>query len=310
LQESTVGWALRYTDLDDILAAFDLAQMGVRTAVATREITAGSTKFPRGTFFVLKGRNDDDVREKLDAVKSERRVRFEGLQSNYPLQGIDGPGGSGVNRIKKPEIGIVFGNGDATTSFGWLWYLMEREFKLPFTPLNGFRSLDKYTCIVAPSGRHSLTPALRQWVQQGGCLIVLESAEWLTGKDGLLDLEGKSADHPIPGALFRANMDPRYFLSYGYLGNTVAVPIDGGSFLATRKQGGGAITLAKDDTKKLLSGWTWPDETEKAVSGTVWLHDQPVGNGHVIVFSGDPTARAMWPGLYKLLLNAMLFGAS
>ena len=65
-----------------------------------------------------------------------------------------------------------------------------------------------------------------------------------------------------------------------------------------------------DDEKatKLLSGWSWPEDSEKALNGSVWLQDTPVGRGHAILFIYDPTARAMWPGLNKLLLNAMLIG--
>jgi hypothetical protein len=89
----------------------------------------------------------------------------------------------------------------------------------------------------------------------------------------------------------------------------IAVPIGGGAIYQTRKEGGSFVTLPSDEkVNKLLSGWEWPDETEKALQGAVFTQDVPIGRGHVIVFTQDPTERAMWPGLNKLLLNAMLLG--
>ncbi len=69
------------------------------------------------------------------------------------------------------------------------------------------------------------------------------------------------------------------------------------------------MTLDPDEkVNKLLSGWEYDNDTEKNLAGTVWLQDVPVGRGHAIIFFQDPTDRAMWPGLEKLLLNAMLMG--
>ncbi|MEI8283303.1 MAG: hypothetical protein WCG75_12920, partial [Armatimonadota bacterium] len=95
-------------------------------------------------------------------------------------------------------------------------------------------------------------------------------------------------------------------LSYGYEGDEIAVPVSGSSFPKARKEGGGVVKFAEGDTKKLLTGWTWGDETEKALAGAVWLHDEPSGQGHIVWFAEDPCERAMWPGLHKLLLNALV----
>jgi hypothetical protein len=85
----------------------------------------------------------------------------------------------------------------------------------------------------------------------------------------------------------------------------LAVPVAGSRFYASRKEGGTLVrVLGGPDS--LLSGWSWPEESEKAITDSVWLQDVPVGEGHVYLFTWDPTDRAMWPGLHKLLLNSML----
>jgi len=142
---------------------------------------------------------------------------------------------------------------------------------------------------------------------------MLQPAGWAIGSSGFVDLaKAKGEPQSLPGSLFRAKLDSRSFLSYGYpVGTDISVPIDGNTFFLARKEGGSVVTLSPDEkAKKLLTGWEFDDDTEKNLTGTVWLQDAPVGQGHVIIFTHDPTERAMWPGLNKLLLNAMILGPS
>jgi hypothetical protein len=191
---------------------------------------------------------------------------------------------------------------------------------MPFTPLSTNAlsgDLSKYTCIVVPPGAGvSLTQKLREWMGSGGCLVALGGLGWVTGA-GLVELQPVSGEHQdLPGSLFKAQLDPRSFLSAGYAAPEsgpidLAVPVEGNNFLKARKEGGSIVKFSEDEkTIKLLSGWSWPEDTEKTLAGAVWLQDVPVGRGHAILFTYDPTARAMWPGLHRLLLNAMLIGPS
>ncbi|MES1228213.1 MAG: hypothetical protein ABUL72_06040, partial [Armatimonadota bacterium] len=91
----------------------------------------------------------------------------------------------------------------------------------------------------------------------------------------------------------------------------IAVPLSGSRFYKAKAEGGSVVTFSNDEkVNKLLSGWEWPDDTEKNLRGVVWLQDQPMGGGHLIWFAEDPTQRAMWPGLNRMLLNAILLGPS
>jgi hypothetical protein len=320
----TVGWAWAYAEEDDLLAAADLLARGVRVQFSAREMRIGGATHTRGTFLVLLARNEEDVHPDIAAVAKKRGVRFTGIDTSYPDEGREGPGSGAVVSVKPPSIGVVFGDRAWTSSFGSPWYLMEREFNLPFAPITASAlggDLSKYTCVVLPAGQYAVSDKLKEWVSGGGCLVLLGNIGWATGERGFVKLEqtkGLNDKEPgyVPGSIFRAQLDPRSFLSFGYEAKgeepiTFAVPVEGSTFYKTVKTGGGAVRLS-DDAKvtKLLTGWVWPEDTEKALTGTVWLHDQPVGRGHVIMFTQDPTERAMWPGLYKLLLNAMVLGPS
>jgi len=317
--DSNVGYALEYTDIDDILAVYDALSEDIHGGVTTRPMKLAGRRFERGTFLFLSSHNDEDFRDKLTAIAKKRHVIFVPLTTSYPDDDRQGPGSESVSALRKPSIGVVFGRAGELAQVGSAWYLLERKFRLPFTPissnaLNG--DFSRFSCVLLPGGSGaSLNPKLRDWMNAGGAVVSIGRPNWAIGSSNLVDLTAtKGEPQSLPGSLFRAKLDDRSFLSYGYpvsaSGKTeIAVPIGGDSFYLARKEGGSIVTLDSDEkVSKLLSGWEYTDDTEKNLAGTVWLQDVPVGRGHAILFLQDPTERAMWPGLEKMLLNAMLLG--
>lgn len=316
---STVGYAIPYTDQGDILAAMKVLSEGVRGLVSTKPMKVGAVTLPRGTFFFLAERNEPGYEKTLQKVAQTYGASVVAVPSAYREDDREGPGSESLRALRAPNVGVVFGREGSLADMSATWYLFDREFKLGFTPLNESAlngDLSQFTAIVVPSGvRASASGKLRDWVQNGGNLIVLENVGWAIGSSAFVELDGvKDEVQSLPGSLFRASLDPRSALSFGYAAPVngkieLSVPIAGDTFYKARKQGGSIITLDADaKVTKLLTGWTYGEETEKALAGTVWLQDAPVGQGHVILFTQDPTMRALWPGLNKTLLNAILFG--
>lgn len=304
------GAFLRYTDRADALAVFDLLAAGVRVDVAEAAMTVGGQALAAGTFLVLRQYNADAA-EALARVAEKRGVAFEPLETAYPDGGDTGPGSSSFP-LARPRISVVFGAEGGTTAFGSAWFALERTFGIPFTPVTSAALSDPgdATCLVCPPGAYPApTQALKDWVRAGGSLVVLGRPGWALGERGFAKLQTRDA-MSIPGSIFRARLNPRSPFCAGYDPSLpLPVPIDGGTFLVAAPEGGAVVSISSDkDAKNLLSGWAWPD-SEEALRGAVWLHDQPVGRGHVFIFAEDPTDRAMWPGLDKLLLNAILAGS-
>ena len=319
---STVGYWLPYTDLDDARAAFELMQQDVKLQVATKAIRAGDEVVPRGSFIAFKERNGDDLEKKLQAAEGKFDIVFRPLTTAYPNVGEDAPGSYAVQPIKKPKVAIVFGDNEWISSFGYVWYAFDKVFRLPFTPVRASalqNNLKEFTCVIFPPGRNSVTPKLKEWVQGGGCAIALGNPSWMLGDSGFAKLEttklGDKTPPSLPGTQFLGSLDAKSFLSYGYEANgkdriPFLVNVDGSGYYKPAKKGQGDI-LFPDEAKdvRTLSGWVWKDETDKALAGTVWLHAERSGGGHAVMFMDNPVERAMWPGHYKLLLNAILFGA-
>lgn len=314
---------------DASVLAYHLLTDGVHMRVTSHEMKVQGKTFPAGTFIVFKVLNRDaNDQDALMPALSKWANNYRGelvpLETSYPDGGEQGPGSESVGNVRKPNVGIVFGDNSSITDFSSSWFLFERQLHLPFTALRSSAlnsDIDKYSCIIFPGGRTNLNvDAIKSWIEQGGCAIVY-GGQWAMGDKGLFKLDPVmiSKDQrpaELPGSIFKAQLDPRSFLSYGYPHNgdakiRIAVPIEGDTFFKAKPEGGGAIVLSSDPTEnKILSGWEWPDETEKSLQGVVWLHDEPLGQGHLIWFAEDPTQRAMWPGLTRLLLNAVLLGPS
>jgi hypothetical protein len=321
---SPIGYALEYRDQDDILAVADALSTGVRGMVSTKPMSLGGESFPRGSFIFLSDHNDEGFEEALFKAAQFHGSTLRPLTTEFPDgETRTGPGSDSTLMLRAPTIGVAFGNGANLASVGGIWYLMDREFHLPFTPLASSAlssgDLSKYTALVVPGGAGvTASTKLKDWVSAGGSLVILQPGGWALGSSGFVSLDsGKGDLQDLPGALFKAELDPRSFLSYGYEAPAgggkipLAVPIAGSSFYEVRKEGGSVLSLASDEKEsKLLSGWEWPDETEKALAGTVVVQDVPLGRGHVVIFFTDPTDRAMWPGLYKILLNALILGSA
>ena len=66
------------------------------------------------------------------------------------------------------------------------------------------------------------------------------------------------------------------------------------------------VTILGDSA--VISGFTWPGNTERLLDRTVWAAVENVGRGSVILFAEDPLFRAFWRGPAGLFQNALLMG--
>lgn len=113
----------------------------------------------------------------------------------------------------------------------------------------------------------------------------------------------------VPGASFKAKINRDHFLSYGYDSDTIAVLMDGSSFLRPSKDGANVVTFTADGPLT-VAGFIWPDNTEELLRGTAYVIDEPTGNGHVILFAEDPTFRYLWRTTQQMFMNSILLAPS
>lgn len=117
-----------------------------------------------------------------------------------------------------------------------------------------------------------------------------------------------AADRPesVPGLIARASLDPTHWITIGYERSQLAVPISGSWFMTLARRGDNVAVLGPSGN--VLSGFTWPGNTERFLANTSWAAVEPQGRGTVVIFAQNPLFRAFWRGAAGMVNNALLFG--
>lgn len=117
---------------------------------------------------------------------------------------------------------------------------------------------------------------------------------------------------PVPGAILRAKVDRFHFLSFGFEQDVLPVLVEGDTFFRTSKTGTNVLTFDTENADQALrlAGFVWKDNTERLLRGTAAVIEEPLGEGHVILFSNEPGQRLIWHATTRLLLNGVLYAPS
>ncbi|MGH7537551.1 MAG: M14 family zinc carboxypeptidase [Gemmatimonadales bacterium] len=325
-----------------------LQREGFNVAIATQALRADGRDFPRGTFVVRSQRNPASLPDRVTALARSLGVTVTAVQSAFADTGSVGTGSDAVVSLHAPNILVGVGDGIAETSYGWLWHFLVRDLGAPFTPvplrwIGSLEDLSRFNVLLIPDGsggrmRRELGDGgiakLKAWVQSGGVLIGIGGAGDLVsdktvglstitavGADSgkadstiqadappLLSPTAPARDKPewLPGAIFRATLDRSHWLTVGYEQHALPVFLDGATFWKPSR--GGASPIAFTSDSLVLSGFTWPGNTERLLKGTAWAVVENQGEGRVVLFLGDPLFRASWRGTARLVSNAILVG--
>jgi hypothetical protein len=111
----------------------------------------------------------------------------------------------------------------------------------------------------------------------------------------------------LPGSHFDVVLDRTHWLTNGHENRRMTVMLEGSNFLTLSKEG---ANVAVFPSAGLLhrAGFAWPQNTERLLRNTALLVEEPVGDGHVVLFANEPLFRGWWRALDKLVLNAIVLG--
>jgi hypothetical protein len=197
--------------------AYQLLREGFRLSVASQPIEAGGQQWPRGSYIALVARNDSSLAARIDALARESGVEVTGVSSAQTSTAQFGIGSESVLPIPTPNIAVVADDGVTLTSYGAIWFALERRYGMRFTPIGTGAlggDLSRYTTILLPSGNYSsriskeTVDRLKSWVRAGGTLVTMgDATEWaadesvgLTTARKVGDGEGKSDAAATPAA--------------------------------------------------------------------------------------------------------------
>lgn len=177
--------------------ALALLREGFKIGVAQYEMRAGGKTFPRGAIVARTGRNPETLAARIGQLARETGVQVTAVDSQYSDDTFVGIGSDEVQQLRTPRILVAAGDGVALTSYGAIWYMLERELQYPFTAMDPedipYTDLRQFNVIILPDGYSGTYSSrigsggldkLRQWVKDGGTLIAIGGAtSYLVAKE-------------------------------------------------------------------------------------------------------------------------------
>jgi len=188
--EASYGFLLDCSDDSAVKALARLFEKGCKIRAALKPFKIEGVSFPQGTLLVpLKG-NADKIPLILEEIARETGARFLGVNTALTEEGVD-LGGGYFRLLQQPRIAVMTGARLDFTSYGTLWYLLDRRYGYRFSSLDvnrlGELDLDEYNVIILPSvhgepglytellGKKNVAK-LKRWIEENGTLICIGTA--------------------------------------------------------------------------------------------------------------------------------------
>jgi hypothetical protein len=319
------AYALPLSDFESYKFLAKAIQAGLKARVVPSAFKTQGRDFPAGTV-VFTRQADPKMGEKMKALLSTSKVQPVALGSGFVEKGLD-IGSDDVRFIGAPRVGVLMGTGISPTGFGDVWHYFDQQLDYPITLIENriFSSinLNNYDVLIFPGGRYEKaivdSPALKDWVNKGGRLILMEDAcaavagiegyEWKVKArpEAKADLQKKygeagreSLAQAVAGAIFEVKLDPTHPLAYGYEKNMHLLIKDRNEY-ENMVQGWNVGLMGE-----WKSGFVGSKLKGKMKDATVF-GVQNKGRGKIIYLTESPIFRGFWYSGKALFANAVFF---
>ncbi len=315
------GYVWGHATNDDIVALNRLEKKGYKVFWASEGFQENGKTYPAGTMIIL---NKDGLVGDLNVIAKDLYVHFEGLKAKPEIKAYE---------LKPVRLGL-YKSWTASMDEGWTRWVLE-QFEFPYKSVfdkdirKGNLPKD-FDVIIFPDLRgraiidgvpEKATPPeysggigevgvkhIREFVQNGGALITLNSAAEFPMKQFYLTIENnvEGVDRKnffIPGSILKVLIDTKHPIAYGF-------ERDGAVFFRRSPVFGvkeGKAVVRYPVHNPLLSGWV---NGEKYLYNKAALVDVPLEKGRIILIGFPVQYRGQTNGTFKLLFNSIYYGAA
>ncbi len=330
-----IGYIIPWNGFNSAKLLSQLLQKGIKVRYTSLPFQIGGQTFERGSLMVLKTSNASfadsllNITEKA-AAKAGVLASITPVYTGFVDKGLDF-GGSSVNMINKPRVAMLTGEGVSSIAAGEIWHYFEQQLQYPITLINQATAAninwEKYSVVIMPDGNYKFLndkPAqehFKNWIQQGGKLIAIESAvelmakmEWgITKKKAdnedevgykrLHQYEQRERDdiqYGIPGAVFKLSLDNTHPLAFGYPTHYFTLKMD--DYMYDFLDKGWNVGVMKKES--YVSGFVG-SKTKQLLQDGLLLGVYPMGKGNIVYMADDPIFRSFWENGKLLLANAI-----
>jgi len=215
-----------------------------------------------------------------------------------------------------PSVGVWRMSTDYVESPGWLRWLLDRRWQLPYRMLDstdirrgGLAGVD---VLIVPdgdagTGEKSLggpgARQLRAWLADGGRLVAYAGGTELAARLALTTARLSNPTSDVPGSLLRVRVDPSSPLSEG-VGDDAWMFYEYDPVIQVTDPASAPVTYPAPRSRDwFVSGFA---RGEGELGRTASVVDEPYADGRVVLFAGDPNFRGFTEGTQQVLWNAVL----
>jgi len=334
------GYLVRHHQNDAFVAVNRLLRGG-HEVYWPADRAVGGAPGATGMMFIAASGARGASRPVLEKAASELGLAFTGVASR--------PAGASL-RLQPVRVGLWDRYGGSSSS-GWMRWLLERyefPFEMVYPPMLDTADLTaRFDVLILPTeavpagtapagpfvpddapaddraragaiswGR--TVPRLKQFVEQGGTLILIGRASAIAERfgiglaDALVETTGRGAPAPlprekhyVPGSVLRVAVDNTLPLGYGFEKEVDVFFDDSPVFRLDPRAGARASRVAWYPTAaSLRSGWALG---QHYLRGGAAVIDAPLGRGRVLVFGPEITNRAQSHATFKFLFNGIYY---
>lgn len=329
--------------------AAELRKQGIACRIALSSFTGPGGSYPAGTLFIHRLGNPGNLRELLEDLLAENKLVAQGVAASWEIQGIS-LGSNNMPAVRPVRIGLISGEGVDSTSFGFLWSLLDRQVGVPHDRVDvaTLRQIDltDFDVLVLPGGSYEdrigerARTSLDAWVKGGGVLVAVGDAiQWLQehelsavkswqppkpeDEDQDKEKASEGEDPEVSGSSVERELASRPIFTPGAVLATQMQPLHPLTAGLTSPPPvlyeGSTVWKTFGDPRKdvLVAVGENPvlagfawPEAEERLAGALLVGMEPRGSGALVLFAQDPAYRLFWRATAPIFLNAILFGPS
>jgi hypothetical protein len=339
------AYLVRWQSAQDVQFLAGLLKNKVRIRVAERTFKQDNQRFEAGTLIITRAGNErlgERFYQLVQQEASKNGVKLVPATTGFVAEGADFGSGS-VFSLKNPRVAVISGDVTSPTSMGEVWHYFDQDLNYPLTLIdaNAFAntSLSDVDVLILPQGygygkilNDRAFTKLKDWVQAGGKLIVMERVTsffadkpdfGLKKKDEKADAkkakpdkkpevdedeslkqygerEREAVSEETPGSVYRVDLDRTHPLAFGYPNGYFALVqnVYDYDFL---KDGWNVGYLKKDN---YVAGFVGKNAKPK-LNNTLLYGVQELGRGSIVYMMDNPLFRGFWYNGKLLFGNAV-----